>query len=135
MEERRIENPLIFYDAFFETAPDAKKYFPRDDFSKLGRKFNYTMDFIVSNCHQLDEIKDSIEDLGRIHVKLKIENEFYEKFNESLLVLVDKILGTQNSKEIETSWSKALTHIAGIMQNAPEKEENKFQQLLRKLFG
>ncbi len=135
MEQRRIENPLFFYETFFEVAPEARKYFSHKDFSKLGKKFDFTMDFIVSNCHQLDEIRESIEDLGRIHIKLDIESKFYSKFNDSLLQLVNRILGTSHSKEIETAWSKALDHISVVMQNAPDKKQNKFQQLLKKLFG
>lgn len=133
MEQRRVENPLFFYESFFTVAPEARKYFPNKDFKKLGRKFDFTLDFIVSNCHQLEEIQETIEDLGRIHIKLKIEEKFYSKFNDSLLRLVSKML--DDSKEVHNAWSKALNHISEVMQNAPDKKENKFQQLLRKVFG
>lgn len=133
IREFGVQNPLIFYDVFFKVAPQARKYF-KNDLSLLSKKFTYTVDFVINNCGRLSEIKDEIEDLGRIHNDLSIDPSLYTIFNEAFIGLLDKL----KRNDIESSkqaWLKVLEHIGTIMQNAPAKKQNKFKALLKKLFG
>lgn len=138
--EAGISNQLIFYDSFFRLAPDAQKYFmkkngERPDFKKLTKKFTYTMDFIITNLDNLEAIPREIEDLGSLHKRLKIDPEYYQLFNESILLLLDELLGNRSTQEVKGAWKKVLDHITTTMQEAPTKESNKLQFLLQKLFG
>lgn len=137
-EEAGITNPLIFYEAFFKIAPEAQGFFRkngREDFDKLGRKFSYTMDFIVGNIFRLEEVIDEIQDLGALHNKISIPHTYYPLFNRALLGLLDEVLGAKCTDEIKDAWLTALDFITEIMQGSSQKKENKFQQMLNKIFG
>lgn len=138
--EAGISNELVFYESFFRLAPDAQKYFKKKnggevDYKKLTRKFSYTMDFIINNINDLEKIPNQIADLGSIHNKLKIEREYYALFTESILVLIDELLGNRSTDELKGAWKKVLEYISERMQAAPIKEKNTLNRLLNKLFG
>jgi len=140
MSEAGVSNQLLFYDTFFQTSPEAKKYFYNKnntsiDFQKLTRKFHYTMDFIIENIGNLEKISEEIEDLGSIHKKLNIDSIYYSMFNDSIIRLLDEVLEDRCTDEIKEAWTKVLDFISSLMKNAPEKEENKLQNLLSRLFG
>lgn len=125
---------LAFYDRLFEIAPNTKHYFP-DDITKQSEKLAYTVGFVVSNLERFDEIKGSIEDLGRFHNKLKIQPEHYMAVKTALIDTIESVMGDKYSKETGDAWDVALTAIATIMINAPEKREPRFKKLLSKIFG
>lgn len=128
-----IQNPLIFYDVFFEIAPDARHYFSTD-LSTLGKKFYYTIDFIVNNCDKLELIHEEIEDLGRIHHDLNIDKKYYPLVNQAILALLDK-QSDNNIDQAKEAWLKVLEHVGTVMQNAPVRKRNRFQALLKRLFN
>lgn len=138
--EAGISNELVFYGSFFKLAPDAKKYFMdksglEPNYKMLTKKFAYTMDFIMDNIDDLEKIPKEIEDLGSLHNRLKIEHQFYPLFNESILEILNELLGDRCTKELRQAWYKTLNYITERMQLAPIKESNAFQKLLYKLFG
>ncbi len=131
-----VQNPLIFYDSFFEADPGARKYFAHRDFKKLGEKFSHTIDFVITNCHNLEEVKESIHELGIVHNKLKIEEQHYHTFNQAILKLLDKFLSYhEDVEEIKKSWLKTLEFIVQEMKKAPDKKVSKLQKLITKMFG
>jgi hemoglobin-like flavoprotein len=125
---------MEFYDNLFEIAPDTRKLFP-DDVSKQSEKLAYTITFLVSNLERIEEIKESIEDLGRIHNKLNIKPEYYGFVVQALLKTMKDTLQEQYNLETEEAWKAALTYVAEVMINAPEKRENRLKRLINKLFG
>ena len=138
--EAGISNHLIFYESFFKIAPEAKKFFVKKngremDFKKLTKKFTYTMDFLVNNVERYEEVSSEITDLGSLHKRLEIDPEYYILFNQSIIHLLDELLGPRATNELKIAWTKALKFIADEMQKAPIRETNHFQRLLNKLFG
>lgn len=122
-----------FYGELFEIAPQTKRYFP-DDLTKQSEKLAYTLGFVVGNLDRLDDIKDSVEELGRTHRKLKIKNEEYGFVKEALLITIDEAIDGDNTATIE-AWDGALSHIAAVMINAPEVRKVQKKSLFKRLFG
>lgn len=137
-EQAGVANPLFFYEAFFKRVPEAQKFFlhkGREDFEKLGRKFKFTLDFIVDNIFRLEEKVEEMEGLGALHNRLNIPHDYYSLFNETLIGLLDEVLAERNTQEIKDAWKIALDYITCVMKSAPEKKVNKFQLMLKKVFG
>ncbi len=134
-----ISNQLMFYESFFEVAPEARRYFEskknKIDFELLKSKFSDTMNFIVNNIENLNNISKEISELGSLHNQLKIEPHHYSLFNESVLTLLDKLLGDQSTNEVRAAWKRVLDFISQKMQEAPAKKRNRFNHLIRTLFG
>jgi len=125
---------IKFYDKLFEISPAAKRFFPEDDLSRQGEKLSYTIGFAVENLDRLNEIKESIEDLGRMHNELNIGAQYYEHVKEALIFTIKEAMGDSYKEEVGTSWDQALTYISNVMINAPAKKRRKPQDLVRKLF-
>jgi nitric oxide dioxygenase len=124
---------LSFYDRLFEIAPEVRTMFP-EDLTKQSEKLAYTIGFVVSNLHRLPEIKSSIEDLGRKHSKLKVKPEHYTYVKTALLETIERAMKDNYNEDIGNAWDDALTYVATVMINAPEKRENGFKKLLSKIF-
>lgn len=129
-----MENMMMFYDKLFEIAPQVRPMFP-EDLTKQSEKLAYTITYVVSNIDRLEEIKESIEDLGRIHNKLEIPADYYPPVKEALIWTIQQKMGGEYSDSIGKSWDTALDMLANIMINAPEKRENRLKKLLNKLFS
>ncbi len=127
------ENMMVFYDKLFKEAPQARKLFP-DDMSKQSEKLAYTVGFVVSNIDRIEEIKGSIEDLGRFHNKLKIDPGYYPVVRDCLIDTIKDKMGEDYKEDIGKSWKVALDFVSDVMINAPEKRENRLKTLLAKLF-
>lgn len=126
---------LSFYDRLFVIAPQVRHYFS-DDLTKQSEKLAYTIGFVVGNLERMDEIKSAVEDLGRFHNRMKIKPEYYGMVKQALLETIANILADKHTQEINQAWDEALTAIATIMINAPEKREpTGFKKLISKLFG
>ncbi len=129
------EKDLIknFYKKLFEIAPQTKDYFP-DDLTKQSEKLAYTIGFVVGNLDRLEDIKDAVEDLGRIHRKLKIKDEEYGYVKEALLFTINDSIEGDNTVTIH-AWDSALTYISELMINAPETRKITKKSLFKRLFG
>lgn len=125
---------LSFYDKLFEVAPQVKHYFP-NDLTKQSEKLAYTVGFVVGNLERLNEIEEAIQDLGRFHNRLKIKPEYYVVVKDTLIATIKDIMGARFSEDIRIAWDLALSTVAEIMINAPEKRENRMKKLIGKLFG
>ena len=122
-----------FYEKLFEIAPQTKSYFP-DDMTKQSEKLAYTLGFVVGNLDRLEDIRESVEDLGRSHRKLKIKDEEYAFVKEALLTTIDNSLEGDSTAIIE-AWDVAISYIANLMINAPEKRQPRIRPLFKRLFG
>lgn len=125
---------LKFYDRLFDKAPHARSLFPKD-LTRQSEKLAYTVGFVVANIDRIDSIRESIEDLGRVHNKLKIKPEYYPLVAETLIEVIQDQMGNRYQPKIGESWKKALTAIAEIMINAPAKRKNRIRKLIGVLLG
>ena len=134
MVDNGPQKMLVFYDKLFEKAPQARGLFPKD-LTRQSEKLAYTVGFVVANIDRIDTIKESIEDLGRVHNKLKIKKEYYPVVAETLVETIQHQMGDKYKPQIGESWMKALTALADMMINAPAKRQNRIRKLIGALSG
>lgn len=123
-----------FYNKLFAAAPQVRHYF-KDDMSRQSEKLAYTLSFVVANLDRLDEIKESIEDLGRFHQRLHIKPEYYIAVKDILVKTIDEAMGEEPKKEALLAWDLALSTVASVMMNAPEKRKPRLINLVSRLFA
>lgn len=129
-----LQNMLKFYNRLFEIAPEVRIYFP-DDMSKLAEKLSYTLNLLVTNLHDFENLKPALEDLGRKHREMGVLSNHYTYVVNSLLYTVKEVMDVYYHEDMGKAWKKVLVAVSTIMINAPEKKENKFSAILKKLFG
>ncbi len=134
MSENGPQKMLVFYDKLFNKAPEARKLFPKD-LSRQSEKLAYTVGFVVANIDRIESIKESIEDLGRIHNKLNIDPAYYVPVTETLVETIKEQMGDKYKPGIGESWMTALTTLSEIMINAPKHKRGSFRSLVDKLLG
>lgn len=121
----------VFYDHLFEIAPETIHFFP-DDISHQSDKLAHTMNFIVSNLEQLDNISDTIKDLGRFHNKIEIEPKHYIHLRVALIKTIKDNMGIKYHEEIGEAWDSVLYQLSQLMLKAGPKKKRKFISLLRR---
>ncbi|WP_436516291.1 globin domain-containing protein [Ekhidna sp. To15] len=122
-----------FYDHLFDIAPETIHYFP-DDISKQSDKLAHTMNFVVSNLTRLEDIKNTIEELGRFHNRLDIEPEHYLKLSTALVRTIKENMGDRYKDEIGEAWNKVLEYLSQVMLNARTKKRKNIIANLITLF-
>jgi hemoglobin-like flavoprotein len=135
--ERILRHPdamMAFYDKLFQMAPETRRLF-QSDIAKQSEKLAYTIAFVVENLDRIDTIKESVEDLGRVHNRMNIQAHHYELVTRALVETIKDVMGADYTEEIGNAWTAALKALAGIMMNAPaERKVSRFKKLLQKLF-
>lgn len=132
---RKPDGMLGFYEKLFEAAPETRRMFGTD-ISKQSEKLAYTISFVVENLERLDEIKGSIEDLGRIHNRLNVQPAHYALVTKVLVDTIADALAEDYSEDIGHAWTAALKHIAEVMLSAPEERKaSPIKRLFDKLFS
>lgn len=112
---------LRFYDRLFAKYPELKSMFSTD-LTRQSEKLAYTIGFIVGNIERLNEIKTSVEHLGRFHNKLAIKEEHYEKVKEVLIETIRQELGNKFTHEIGEAWDEAIDRVSDVMLSAPGRK-------------
>ncbi len=108
-----------FYDKLFHDYPETRQYFD-GNIEKQAEKLTYTLGYIVVNLTRLDKIKESVEQLGKLHSKAyNIKPEDYGKVKEALIYALSEKVSAWD-EEFEKAWRWAIDALAGIMINHPE---------------
>jgi hemoglobin-like flavoprotein len=131
---RRPDGMLGFYERLFEAAPETRRMFGTD-ITKQSEKLAYTISFVVENLERMDTIRESIEDLGRVHNRLQVKAEHYELVTRVLVETIAETMGEDYSDDIGRAWTTALQAIGKVMMDAPaERKVSPVKKLLSKLF-
>jgi len=124
----------LFYDRLFEIKPEVRELFPQD-LADQEEKLAYMLGYVVNNLERLDQITESIEDLGRSHAKSKVKAEDYPAVGEALVWTIQQAMGNDYKDEVGEAWGVAYNFLSDKMINAPEKRERGIGNLISKLFG
>lgn len=112
---------VMFYDKLFEDRPDFRALFPEDMETQRGKLIT-TLAAVVQSLHQIDQVIDQIEDLGRRHVSYNVKNEDYGPVGKALLHTLSEGLGEDWNPELEKAWSAAYAMLAKVMINAANQK-------------
>lgn len=123
----------LFYKRLFEIKPEVRSLFP-ESLEKQEEKLAYMLGYIVQNLNRLDDLTQSLENLGRSHAKSMVKAEHYPAVGEALIWTIEQALGKKYKPEIGEAWAIAFEHLSDKMINAPEKPEKGIGNLIAKLF-
>lgn len=104
-----------FYDRLFTQHPELEPLFSTDP-DEQGRKLMIALNIAVSQLGRLDQVRDSLRDLGRRHVAYGVLDQQYPPFIEILLESMGTTLGPDAfTHDVEMAWRAAFNIIVGEM--------------------
>jgi nitric oxide dioxygenase len=111
----------IFYDHLFEIAPDVRPLFA-SDLAEQGRKLIMTLGVIVNSLGDIEQLLDTVRDLGLRHAAdYGVRPEYYGPVGEALLWTLGHGLGPRFTIEVATAWSSAYELVAATMIGATDQ--------------
>ncbi len=129
----QLANMLKFYNRLFEIAPQLRVYFP-DDMGRLAEKLGFTLNLLVTNLVDFDKLRPTLEELGRFHRDLGVQNSHYRYVIKALLYTIKNAMDIYYSEEIGQSWKRALIAVSTIMIEGSKKKD-KSVGFFARLFG
>lgn len=70
---------------------------------------------IITNIDNFEQLKPSIESLGKRHAYYQVKEEHYQVVGTALVYMLGRILGDAFTRQAERAWLKIFTMIANIM--------------------
>jgi hemoglobin-like flavoprotein len=110
-----------FYDHFFTTCPEAKRYFVNTDFARQSRLLRDAIGLLLIAPLFATGPEAGSTVLSRVAERhsrrhLGVEPRFYPPFIESLIATV-RASDPEFSPEVETAWRAAIAHGVEYMQS------------------
>lgn len=115
---RKLDAGRIFYQRFFEIAPDTRPMFKTDVDSQSEKLMNM-LGMIISSLHDAPNLNAMLEGLGRRHGAYGVRDEHYALVRSALLSTLEKILGDGFTDQTKAAWCELYDTVAAIMRGAP----------------
>ena len=107
----------LFYGRLFELDPKLKSLFSTD-MKEQGKKLMQMIGVAVANLHQLEEVLEPVQELGKRHLDYKVEEKDYDTVGEALLWTLERGLGEAWNDEVKEAWAETYTTLATVMKDA-----------------
>ena len=107
----------LFYGRLFELDPSLRPLFT-SDMAEQGKKLMQMIGVAVANLHQLDEVLEPVQALGKRHVDYKVTADHYDTVGEALLWTLEQGLGDAFTEPVKGAWSKTYATLATVMKEA-----------------
>jgi hemoglobin-like flavoprotein len=107
----------LFYDRFFELAPDAKRLFPGD----MERQHLKLMDMIAAIVGALDKrelFHSLISHTGRQHAQFGVNSSHFVAFGTALIWGLEQQFGDAFTPELKEAWVKLYDAVQSEMVRA-----------------
>ena len=104
----------VFYARLFRLAPETRALFG-PDIENQGRKLLDTLSFIVAHLDDVEPLRHEAGALARRHVGYGVTAEQYDILGESLLWMLEHILGPAFDEATREAWSTACDGLSGMM--------------------
>jgi hemoglobin-like flavoprotein len=94
----------LFYNRFFELAPDARALFPQD----IARQQLKLMDMIAAIVGALDKrdiFQSIISYSGRQHAQFGVKRAHFVAFGDALISALEQQFGAAFTPELKQAWS------------------------------
>lgn len=113
----------LFYQRLFELEPSVRPLFS-EDMGEQKKKLMSTLKTVVFSLRQLDTIIPAIQDLGKRHVRYKVEDRHYETVGAALLWALEQGLGNDWTIDVKNAWISAYIVISKVMKDAAAAARN-----------
>lgn len=110
----------MFYGRLFELNPELRSLF-KSDMTEQGKKLMQMIAVAVNNLHQLDQVLEPVQALGRRHVEYRVEDKDYDTVGSALLWTLEQGLGDQYTPDVEQAWTETYITLANVMKAAAKK--------------
>lgn len=113
----------VFYRELFTRYPQVQSMFDMEK-QKNGKQPKALAAAVLNaaiNIDNLENIRKSVEKIGKIHVELNVTKEHYPLVGECLLIAIKEVLQDAATDEIMEAWGKAYGEIAEFYINIEEK--------------
>ncbi|PZT48886.1 bacitracin resistance protein BacA [Helicobacter valdiviensis] len=113
----------VFYRELFGRYPQVQDMFDMEK-QKNGKQPKALALAVLNaamNIENLENIRKSVEKIGKTHVELNVKKEHYPLVGECLLVAIQEVLGEAASPEVIEAWGKAYGAIADFYIAIEEK--------------
>ncbi|CAM2955403.1 globin domain-containing protein [Helicobacter burdigaliensis] len=113
----------VFYRELFTRYPQVQSMFDMEK-QKNGKQPKALALAVLNaamNIENLDNIRKSIEKIGKTHVELNVTKEHYPLVGECLLIAIKEVLGEAANDEVIQAWAKAYGVIADFYIEIEEK--------------
>jgi hemoglobin-like flavoprotein len=106
----------MFYDYFLEEYPELRPLFAKVDF-KRQRVLLTTALMVVERgyTHPAPAVEQYLQYLGTKHHEFRVPKEAYAKWNEAMLVTMQRFHGEHWSEELAQQWRSAIELACELM--------------------
>ncbi len=112
---------LLFYQRLFEVAPAVRPLF-QTEIEVQSKKLMKTLTAVLGLAEKPDEFRETLEDLGARHVEYGAKPEHYPIVVDTLLYMLEKVLGDSFTPKLQELWKGLLAKIAGMMLEGANKQ-------------
>ena len=103
-----------FYEALFARYPGVRVLFPSDMRAQEGKLFD-SLKTVVEHLEDAPEIRKTLMELGRRHVRYGAKAEHYPIVCALLLESMAKFAGQEWTADLAAEWSQALRIVGDTM--------------------
>jgi len=108
------EPGMLFYDKLFQIDPQLWSLF-KADLKSQSQKLITLITFAISKLHNIDEIIQDVQALGKRHVGYKVQPGHYAIVGEALIWTLEKGSGFRWNEETMKAWVKLYSTLSQIM--------------------
>src|SRR5262245_14098886 len=107
----------LFYERLFEMDPSLKRMF-RSDMDQQGEKLMQVIDAAINGLALFEQIRSSIQELGRRHANYGVKDHHYGTVGAALLWALGKSLGPEFTPQVRHAWITVYGALAATMREA-----------------
>ncbi len=104
----------VFYKHLFTRYPQVQGMFDMEK-QKNGKQPKALAMAVLNaaiNIDNLENIRKSVENIGKVHVGLNVKKEHYPLVGECLLIAIKEVLKDAATPEVMDAWTKGYNEIA-----------------------
>lgn len=110
----------LFYERLFTLNPDFRALF-KHDMRVQGVKLMSMLDVIVGHLDDPDEILPALREMGERHVEYGVKDADYDAVRESLLWMLEQVLGEGFTPAVSDAWAVCYAELAQKMTTASSR--------------
>ena len=113
------EAGAIFYQRFFEIAPEVRPLF-RGDMDQQGRMFMSMLTLAVNGLNAFDSIEPALRELAVRHAGYGVRAEHFAPLGAALIWVMEQNLGEAFTEEVRSAWISVYDALSQVMIEAAD---------------
>ncbi|HEY2738419.1 MAG TPA: protein kinase, partial [Thermoanaerobaculia bacterium] len=118
---RKSEAGELFYQLLFEIDPTSRELFRATDMRAQGEMLMTMLAAAVQGLDRMEELRATLEDLGRRHVGYGVQLHHYDAVEQALLEMIRRMIGEAFTLDVRLAWSHIYNELVRVMLAGAEK--------------